>query len=105
MAKKFEYLIRIVLADDKFECLTVLWVRQLCLYTQGQLLQPQCVLGKNCPFNQGICVSNFCKCNEGFETLIDETLPADQQIYCNYEQISQYTPIILEIFSYNEWNA
>ena len=60
---------------------------------------PQCILGKNCPFNQGVCTTpNFCKCNEGFETLIDETALPGQQIYCNYEQMSQYMPIILEVF-------
>ena len=86
------------LLSKSFNSIKILIYISLFIYTQEQLQQPQCVLGKNCPFNQGICVSNFCKCNEGFETLIDETLPADQQIYCNYEQISQYTPIILEIF-------
>ena len=67
------------------------------LFSYGQA--PQCVLGKNCPFNQGVCANpNFCKCNEGFETLIDETLLPGQQIYCNYEQMSQWMPIILEAF-------
>ena len=88
---------KLIFKSSSYSIKILLYI-SLFLYTQGQLLQHQCVLGKNCPFNQGICVSNFCKCNEGFETLIDETLPADQQIYCNYEQISQYTPIILEIF-------
>ena len=67
------------------------------LFSYGQA--PQCILGKNCPINQGTCAApNYCKCNEGYETLIDETLMPGQQIYCNYEQMSQYTPIILEIF-------
>ena len=60
--------------------------------------QQQCTLGKNCPFNQGICVSNFCRCYEGYVTLNDVSLPPEKQIYCNYQQKSQYTPIILEIF-------
>lgn len=60
--------------------------------------EQQCIIGQNCPYNQGVCVSNACKCYEGYDTLIDESLPADQQIFCNYKKFSQYTPIILEIF-------
>lgn len=82
---------------SKSICLKILLFLSFFLFSYGQA--PQCILGKNCPFNQGTCSTpNFCKCNEGFETLIDETLLSGQQVYCNYEQMSQYTPIILEIF-------
>ena len=82
---------------SKSICLKILLFLSFFLFSYGQA--PQCILGKNCPFNQGTCSTpNFCKCNEGFETLIDETLLPGQQVYCNYEQMSQYTPIILEIF-------
>ena len=60
--------------------------------------EQQCILGKNCPYNQGICVSNICNCLSGYQTLLDPSLPTDQQIFCNYQKISQYTPLILEIF-------
>ena len=60
--------------------------------------EQQCVLGQNCPYNQGVCVSNICACNKGYHTLLDSSLPPEQQIYCNYKKISQYTPLILEIF-------
>ena len=60
--------------------------------------EQQCVLGQNCPYNQGVCVLNSCQCNKGYETLLDESLPPDQQIYCNYEKFSQYVPILLELF-------
>ena len=65
----------------------------LLVFSNGQ----QCILGNNCPYNQGICVADSCNCYKGYYTLLDETLPVDQQIYCNYKQISQYTPIIIEI--------
>ena len=82
---------------SKSYSLKILLFLSFFLISYGQA--PQCILGKNCPFNQGTCATpNFCKCNEGFETLIDETLLPGQQVYCNYEQMSQYTPIILEIF-------
>ena len=82
---------------SKSFCLKILLFLSFFLISYGQA--PQCILGKNCPFNQGTCATpNFCKCNEGFETLIDETLLPGEQVYCNYEQMSQYTPIILEIF-------
>ena len=59
--------------------------------------EQQCILGKNCPYNQGICVSDVCNCYPGYETLVDEFLPPEQQISCNYKKISQYIPIILEV--------
>ncbi len=60
--------------------------------------EQQCILGKNCPVNQGMCVSNICVCNEGYHTLLDKSTPADLHIYCNYKKISQYIPIVTEIF-------
>ena len=60
--------------------------------------QQQCIFGKNCPVNQGLCVSDMCICSEGYHTLLAENTPIDQQIFCNYKKISQYTPIIFEIF-------
>ena len=60
--------------------------------------EQQCILGENCPFNQGICVSDVCNCYPGYHTLIDESAPVGQQISCNYKKFSQYTPIILELF-------
>ena len=60
--------------------------------------QQQCIYGQNCPYDRGVCMEDFyCKCNEGFYSFIDKTLPPDQpQTYCNYEQISHYQPLILE---------
>ena len=60
--------------------------------------EQQCILGKNCPVNQGMCVSDICVCNEGYYTLLDKSTPANLLIYCNYKKISQYTPIVTEIF-------
>lgn len=60
--------------------------------------EQQCVLGGNCPFNQGECVGNTCNCLNGFYSLLDPQKPVDQQTYCNYEQINVYAPIILELF-------
>lgn len=69
----------------------------LSLFTLS-LQQYQCVLGANCPFNQGMCIGDFCKCLDGFYSLLDPNLLADQQIYCNYEQINVYVPLLLEMF-------
>ena len=60
--------------------------------------EQQCIFGKNCPVNQGMCVSDICVCNEGYHTLLDKSTPANLHIYCNYKKISQYTPIVTEIF-------
>ena len=28
-------------------------------------LEQQCIFGKNCPVNQGLCVTDICVCGEG----------------------------------------
>ena len=58
----------------------------------------QCVLGGNCPRNQGICVGDQCSCLNGFYSLLDVSLPPEKLVFCNYEQINVYIPLILEIF-------
>ena len=60
--------------------------------------EQQCILGTNCPFNQGVCSANDCNCLKGYQTLFDKSLPIDQQVFCNYKQISVYAPLIFEIF-------
>ena len=60
--------------------------------------EQQCIFGQNCPVNQGLCVSDICVCSEGYQTLLAQNTPIDQQIYCNYKKISQYTPLVTEIF-------
>ena len=60
--------------------------------------QQQCIMGQNCPLNKGTCNVNTCTCLEGYYTLLDQSTPADQQIYCNYEQTSHYMPMVLEMF-------
>ena len=79
---------------SKLFMIKFLFYLSLLVYSYEQ----QCILGQNCPYNQGICVSNICKCLTGYQTLLDVSVPTDQQILCNYKQFSQYTPIILEIF-------
>ena len=68
----------------------------LVIFSYEQL--PQCVLGQNCPLNHGNCIANSCQCKEGFYTLLDKSLPAEQQIYCNYAQASHFKPLIIEFF-------
>ena len=64
---------------------------------QQQVQQEQCINGQNCPYDRGICIADYCKCNEGYYTFKDKTLPLGYpQTYCNYEQISHYQPLILE---------
>ena len=60
--------------------------------------EQKCIMGQNCPFNQGICQADFCSCSEGYYTLFDQSTPVDKQIFCNYEQTSHYIPLILEMF-------
>ena len=60
-------------------------------------LQQICVLGKNCPINQGMCVGEFCQCLNDFYSLLDPNIPPDQQIFCNYEKTNALIPLIMEI--------
>ena len=60
--------------------------------------QQQCILGQNCPYNQGICVEGKCQCQDGFKNYFDPKLTQEQQIYCNYKQKDHYTALLLEFF-------
>ena len=69
----------------------------LLSYQQQQVQQEKCIYGQNCPYDRGVCIADYCKCNEGYYTFKDKTLPPGYpQTYCNYEQISHYQPLILE---------
>lgn len=70
----------------------------ILIFSLFNISSEQCVLGGNCPLNQGECVNNACNCLSGFYTLLDPQLPPEQQTYCNYEQINVYAPVILELF-------
>ena len=62
-----------------------------------QQQQQQCIPGGNCPYEQGACMGNYCKCLDGFYTLLNESQLPEQQMYCSYEQINVYYPLILEM--------
>ena len=62
------------------------------------ILPQQCILGTNCPLNQGVCVGSKYECLEGYLTFYDKTKPINQQVFCNYQQIYHYHPLILEVF-------
>ena len=62
------------------------------------VLSQQCTMGQNCPYNQGICAGNVCECLDGYKTRYNPKLTQEQQIMCNYKQISHFVPLILEIF-------
>ena len=64
----------------------------------SSIFSQQCIFGKNCPFNQGICLGDTCECLDGYKTLYNPKLTVDQQIYCNYKQIHHLIPLILEFF-------
>ena len=70
----------------------------ILIFSLFNLSFEQCVLGGNCPINQGECLNNACNCLSGFYTLLDPKLPPEQQTYCNYEQINVYAPVIFELF-------
>jgi hypothetical protein len=58
-----------------------------------------------CPFNQGICIENICKCSPGFTTngiynnqtsQISQTTFSNTETFCNYRQLCAYTAFFLE---------
>ena len=60
------------------------------------VIDQQCIFGQNCPYNKGFCIDTRCECIEGFWSLMDKSLPPEQQTFCNYEQINLYLPLFLE---------
>ena len=71
----------------------------LLSYQQQQVQQEKCIYGQNCPYDRGVCIADYCKCNKGFYSFKDTTLlPGQPQTYCNYEQYSYYQTLILEMF-------
>ena len=58
----------------------------------------ECVIGKNCPYNQGICIGTQCECLDGYRTVYDPKLLQTQQIFCNYAQKHHMIALVLEIF-------
>ena len=58
----------------------------------------ECIIGKNCPYNQGICVGTSCECLDGYRTVFNPKLPQAFQIYCNYEQKHHMIALVLELF-------
>ena len=83
-----------------YQLLFKLSINKFIIYLSLIILtyEQQCIFDKNCPVNQGLCVSDICVCSEGYHTLLAQNTPIDQQIYCNYKKISKYTPLVTEIF-------
>ena len=69
----------------------------LLLFLLFNVSLEQCVQGGNCPYDQGTCMGGFCKCLDGFYSLVNTSLLPEQQIFCNYEQINVYIPLVLEM--------
>jgi hypothetical protein len=47
----------------------------------------------NCPITQGVCYENFCYCNYGYSTFINE---GEQEINCNYFKKYRWIAFMLE---------
>ena len=78
--KKFRIKDTIVLCS-----LTALLLISPIISIFSSIFSQQCIFGKNCPFNQGICLGDTCECLDGYKTLYNPKLTVDQQIYCNYK--------------------
>ena len=74
------------------------YLKMLLLFSFLSFSFEQCIVGGNCPLNQGTCAGDLCNCNSGFYSLLGPQLPPEKQIYCNYEQINVYIPLLLELF-------
>ena len=62
------------------------------------ILSQDCILGKNCPYNQGFCAGTTCECLDGYRTLFNPKLPQAEQIFCNYKQKHHIIALVLEVF-------
>ena len=62
------------------------------------ILSQECIMGKNCPFNQGLCNGGKCECFDGYRTYFDPKLALTEQIYCNYKQRHHLIALVLEAF-------
>ena len=62
------------------------------------ILSQECILGKNCPYNQGFCAGTTCECLDGYRILFNPKLPQVEQIFCNYKQKHHIIALALEVF-------
>ena len=53
-----------------------------------------CKIGVNCPVGKGFCRNGDCVCNNDYYTLIS---PNQKIVYCSYEKISRFYPLLLEL--------
>ena len=61
------------------------------------ILSQGCIMGKNCPFNQGICTGGTCECLDGYHTFFDPKFAQTEQIYCNYKKKHHLIALVLEL--------
>ena len=61
------------------------------------IFSQECILDKNCPFNQGFCMGATCECLDGYKTLFDPKFAQNEQIYCNYKQKHHLIALVLEM--------
>ena len=54
-----------------------------------------CKRGINCPIGKGFCQNGNCICKNDYYTLIS---PNQKIIYCSYEKINRFYPLLLELF-------
>ena len=62
------------------------------------ILSQECIIGRNCPYNQGICVGTSCECLDGYKNFFAPRLAQADQIYCNYKQKHHLIALVLEMF-------
>ena len=68
----------------------------LILFFNLDYISSVCIQGDNCPNNQGICKGDICVCLDGYKTLKQQN-QNQNQVFCDYKQISKYISLALEI--------
>ena len=68
----------------------------LILLSIIKIIINNCIKGENCPKNKGTCINNTCICDKLFATIPEKSHIIT--IYCNYEKINRFKPLILEFF-------